>query len=103
MVKATAQELIIGSDKFSVVWVGDLDPDYRRNPKTQHFCCLCQKDIKSAPSDTGYARYVDNGNAILSVQDISRFSSLQDFGEMHSFPIGPECAKKLPRGFVQKI
>lgn len=101
--------LIVAGETFTVVVVGHLDPDYRRRPKTQHFCCLCQRDIKTPPSETGYCHYVDGGNSILAVEDEGRWVAVtgemaggQSPGEMGSFPIGSECARKLPNGFVHK-
>lgn len=92
--------LVVSGETFTVVPVGHLDPDYRRQPKTQHFCCLCQRDIKTPPAETDYVHYVDGGSAILAVEDEARFSELQHPGDMYSFPIGPDCARKLPKGFV---
>jgi hypothetical protein len=92
--------LLVRGETFTVVHIGDLDPDYRRQPKTSHFCCLCQRDIKTPPAETAYLHYVDGGNAILAVEDEARFSELQDAGDMYSFPVGSECARKLPNGFV---
>lgn len=104
---AVLAELELGGEKFAVVWVGDLDPDYRREPKTPHFCCLCQRDIKTPINETAYLHWIDGGNAILSVRDEQRHAELsakqyggQFPGEMGSLPVGADCARKLPREFV---
>lgn len=108
MAKAKAEQTTIGGRLFSVVWVGHLDPDYRRNPKTNHFCCLCQRDIPKPLDQIAFVHYVHGGDAILAVADEARYEAYsssqpggQDAGEMGIFAIGPECAKKLPAGFVR--
>lgn len=107
MTKATPEQVSIGGHSFSVVWVGHLDPDYRNKPKTQHFCCLCQRDIKRTIPQTAYVHFIHGGDAILALADESRYAAYseaqpggQDAGEMGIFPIGPECGRKLPAGFV---
>lgn len=106
-VMAEPQQREIGGEMFSCVGLYDLDPDYRRDPRTQHFCSLCQKDIKHAPDETAYLHFVDGGMWILSVADEARYEAMsakqpgrQDAGELGFHPVGNDCARKLPKGFV---
>jgi hypothetical protein len=99
--------LIVAGETFTAVPVGALDPDYRRNPKTEHFCCLCQRDIKTPPTETAYLHYVDGGSMILSAEDEKRWQKVtaelpggQHPGDCGCHPVGSECARKLPKGFV---
>lgn len=101
------EPLSLQGQTFAVVHIAALDPDYRRQPKTDHFCCLCQRDIKTPKEKTGTVHYVDGGNSILSLADEDRYQAMstaqpggQEPGEMGCFPIGSECARKLPKGFV---
>lgn len=100
-------ELDLAGEKFLVVDQWSLDPDYRTDPKTQHFCALCQKDMKTPPGESQYLHFVDGGSAILAVADEDRYQALsakqpggQFAGEMGCYPVGPECARKLPKGYV---
>lgn len=76
-----------------------LDPDFRRDPKTSVFCALCQKDIKDAPKH--YAHFVGGGFAAVLVEDREianeRLSEADNYGIL---PVGPECARKIGRGFL---
>jgi hypothetical protein len=101
--RATTHEATIGGEAFAIVGLYDLDPDFRKDPKTQHFCCLCQRDIKTPISDTGYVHMIEGGMAFLAIADEARYNALPDrvrAGDMYSFPVGPDCAKKFPKGFV---
>lgn len=57
-------------------------------------CCLCGKKVGKNPS---YVHYLTNGN-ITSEQDDSKIPNSQG-----CFPVGSECAKKLPAVFVFKL
>lgn len=64
-----------------------LDPDFRREPKTDFFCCRCQKDL---PRTHDLFVYLEHDYAhILHPDDAP---SYQHAGK---HPIGPECAKKV--------
>lgn len=71
-----------------------LDGDYRRDPKTDHFCCMCQKDI------TGPHRMVhlvEGGDHVLHPEDEELFADDKEAqaGDLYWHPIGPSCAKRL--------
>ncbi len=62
-------------------------------------CALCQKDIKDAPKH--YAHFVGGGFAAVLVEDREianeRLSEADNYGIL---PVGPECARKIGRGFL---
>lgn len=102
-IKAQTHQRTIGGEVFDVVGLYDTDPDFRRPPKTQHFCCLCQKDIKTPVKETPHVHMIEGGMAFLAVADEARYNALPESardGDMYSFPVGPDCAKKFPGGFV---
>jgi hypothetical protein len=67
-----------------------IDPDYRKDPKTDHFCCRCQKDIRGAHR---FVHLVNGGPFALHPEDESKY--IADSGDLGSFPIGPDCARKI--------
>jgi len=69
-----------------------IDPDYRRDPKTDHFCCRCQKDIKPG-SPFRMVHCVDGGMSALHPDDEANY--VTDAGDMGCFPIGMDCARKI--------
>lgn len=80
------------------------DPDYRRDPKTDRYCCICQRDL--APGKPfrlvhwlgcGWVLHPDDEAPLaagaLMVDDTGTpFSRQEDFGEQK---IGMECARRL--------
>jgi len=69
------------------------DGDYRRNPKTDFFCAMCQKDI--VPNSEVYHVYL--GDPAEFIVDPKRLD-----GSELKVPIGPECAKKIPAAYRVK-
>lgn len=80
--------------------ISQLDPDFRRQPKTDHFCCICQRDIKGAAA--GSLHFVCGG-----MQEITDSQDFNAAGDMGCFPVGPECARKVRRilgpGFLHQL
>jgi hypothetical protein len=69
-----------------------IDFDARRDPKTDFFCCACQKDMDR--SKACYAVHlVDGGPFALHPDDEVKY--IPDGGELGCHPIGNDCAKKL--------
>lgn len=70
-----------------------LDPDFRREPKTDHWCFLCQKDLKpGAPYrvirmelDVFHAIHPDDWEAAKT--EITR--------PIEQWQIGPDCARRI--------
>lgn len=71
-------------------FIAALDPDFRRQPKTDHFCCVCQRDIKGAAA--GWLHFVGGG-----MQEITDSQNFDAAGDMGCFPVGPECARKVKK------
>lgn len=69
-----------------------MDPDYRRDPKTKHFCCRCQKDIKDG-SPYRMVHCVEGGMCALHPGDEDKY--VPDAGDMGTHPIGMDCARKI--------
>ena len=79
-----------------LIAIMDLDPDYRRQPKTNFFCVLCQRDIKDETAR--WMHEVDGGGAICHVSDSAHYEATP--GDLGAQPVGPHCAKKIPEGYV---
>lgn len=78
-----------------------IDPDYRRDPKTNLFCCRCQKDIKPG-SKYRFVHLVHDGVSALHPGDYDAYaeaSKVQPGGQFKDdrggWPIGIDCAKQL--------
>ena len=63
-----------------------LAPDFRRNPKTKHFCHLCQRDISG-----NYKTVRASDDYMCAIDPESQEGSLIN--------VGPECAKKIPKAY----
>lgn len=105
--RPTPETIELAGQTFTVCFVAHFDPDYRRRPQTNHFCCLCQRDIGAPVDQTPHLHYIDGGNCILAQADEERYQAMseaqpgrQHAGEMGCFPVGPDCAKKVPPGFL---
>lgn len=63
----------------------------RRTPKTEHYCVVCQKDIKPKAKFL-WVHVVGGGTHVLHPDDEADFDGK---GDMGMFPIGSDCAKKI--------
>ena len=63
-----------------------IDPDFRREPKSNHFCHRCQKDISG---DFKAIRVSEDGMCAIDPKA----------KEGYNVEIGPECAKKIPKEY----
>jgi hypothetical protein len=71
-----------------------IDYDARRDPRTDFYCIVCQKDMdRSKPCRS--VHLIEGGPIVLHPDDESKYVS--DGGEMGCCPIGEDCAKKLGR------
>lgn len=77
-----------------------LDPDYRRDPKTPVFCCVCQKDIGGTPGFT--ARLVDGGVSAVHPDDehLVPDGLADDYG---THPVGSDCARRIGREWFRAV
>lgn len=64
--------------------------DARRDPKTDHFCCCCQRDI--GPNTVPRLLYLANDMSAVHPEDVLGSERADDYGWK---AIGPECAKRL--------
>jgi hypothetical protein len=71
------------------------DWDFRKDPKTDHFCAICQKDIKPG-QPYREVHIVDGGSVILHPADEALYAEHGNpAGDLCFFPIGSTCAKRL--------
>ena len=76
------------------------DPDFRRDPKTDQWCAICQKDIKGDPKF--YIHLID-GCMALHPDDEDKWNDDGSDGEDYGIkPIGPDCAKRLGLEWVRE-
>lgn len=80
------------------------DPDYRRDPKTDHFCALCQKDMDPDKPYRVVHLVEECGVLALHVDDEAAYVAAgphaDDYG---SFPIGNNCAKRLGHDYSHPL
>lgn len=69
-----------------------IDPDYRVDPKTDHFCGRCQKDMK--PGQPYRVIHLVNGGPFALHRDYEA-AYKADAGDLVCFPVGMDCAKKI--------
>lgn len=69
-----------------------LGADNRRDPKTNHYCVRCHKELKIG-QPFREVHLIDDGPTVLHPEDESLY--VRDGGDMGLWPIGPDCAKKV--------
>ena len=85
-----------------------LDPDFRKNPKTDSYCIICQRDLKDGQSarlicyelDVYDAIHVDDWEEAADEIKARRAPHLESV--VYGF-IGGNCAKKLGLDFSKEI
>jgi hypothetical protein len=82
---------------FRYKWI---DPDFRRDPKTDCYCARCQKDIKGG-EPIYYAHMIEGCHSTVHPDDkeIADREVPQD-DNYGLLPIGPDCAKIIGLDFV---
>lgn len=69
-----------------------LDQNNRREPRSNFFCVACNKDLRA---NQPYRRvHLVNGGPFVLHPDCEP-SYVADAGDLGSFPIGGDCARKL--------
>lgn len=83
-----------------------IDPDYRRDPKTNDYCARCQKDLKPG-QPRALIHMVSGGPFALHRDDEAAYwaeaATLpggQHPGEMGWFAVGSDCARKIGAEFT---
>lgn len=66
------------------------DPDFRRDPKTDVYCAICQRDIRG-PHRWGW--FTHDTAYVVHPEDVAR--GLTKPSDLGWFRIGPECARRL--------
>lgn len=70
-----------------------LNPDYRKEPKTSHFCSNCQRDFKDG--EKVYLAKMDN--------DFENYLPLDINQDGFAVFLGSECVKKLPKEYKDLV
>ena len=70
------------------------NPDFRRDPKTNRFCCVCQRDIKGKPA--GFVYLAGGGMDVYHLEDAPHQE------DALRWEVGSECLKKIPAEFVER-
>lgn len=86
------QDILKTGAPFRSICIMDCDPDYRRDPKTPHFCHRCQKDLKPG-QPTRWVHVIAGGVRYLHPEDEAAY--VDDGGNMNFFPVGLDCAKRI--------
>lgn len=79
-----------------------LDPDYRRDYPSQPgdlICARCQRVVD--PARARWVHLVDGAPNVLHPKDEPKYTS--DDGDMYTFPIGPDCAKRLGLEWTSEV
>lgn len=61
-----------------------LDPDYRKEPKSNNYCCRCQKPLEVG---AGHIIWIDDWQVYTPQEDKPEIA--------YTALIGPSCAKKI--------
>ena len=70
-----------------------LNPDFRRQPKTDTYCCVCGRDLKDSNPSKVYL-----GEGCMDAIDKHE----PDFDGVTGF-IGPECRARVPEALILKL
>lgn len=70
-----------------------IDCDFRKDPKTNHFCAVCQLDLD--PNKPCEYVFVDAIQSCIFVHP----NHVDDYEYVEKVAIGPECSKKVPKEF----
>lgn len=74
-----------------------IDPDNRPQPRTEHYCARCHRDLK--PNQPfRVVHLVDGGPFALHVDDEALYTDAGS--DMGCFPVGLDCARKIGDGFT---
>ena len=74
-----------------------LDPDYRREPRTALHCYVCQRDIAPSRPYWQVAVSLDETWSMLGVHPDDADAST----EWH--PVGPECARRIGLQWFRQV
>jgi hypothetical protein len=79
------------------------DPDYRKPPKTQFYCAICEKDLKHSSHSIIVGELSNSWMEAIHPDDAAEFYDVSNGNEIYVSPVGPECAKKIPNEFLIPI
>lgn len=75
-----------------------LDPDYRRDPTTDRWCELCQRDLKPGQP---HRRLMWNVDTLEAVHGEDWEAAAMERRTLSVSPVGMDCAKKLGLEFTR--
>lgn len=77
------------------IGIYDVDPDFRRDPKTDVFCWRCQKDLKPGQSRK-WVHIINGGTDLLHPDDEDQYDAIANAAtDLGCFPVGMDCARKI--------
>ncbi len=78
-----------------------LDPDNRRDPKTNFACIRCARDLRPGQPHR-WVRVVGGGAQVLHPEDEAIFHADEEAmrGDLGGWPIGMDCARKVGLAFT---
>ena len=92
-------EIYTAADGYRAV---QFDPDFRKDPKTEHFCARCQKDIVPG-RPTAMVYVTDTSMAeCCHPEDLDLLLPTIRAGEQHGWvEVGSECARRFGSEFTR--
>lgn len=72
--------------------------EQRRTTKHTEACFVCNKGMTDAVLDNGWWVHVSGGASLVPIG-----SDVDEVADMGYFPVGSECAKKIPAEYRTKL
>jgi hypothetical protein len=80
----------------------NVDPDFRRDPKTERYCVVCQRDI--APERPAHeVMWLWDESAVVHPDDWHLIPAEDIGGSVHMGLVGPRCRRKLGAEWCQRL
>jgi hypothetical protein len=76
------------------------DPDFRKTPKTDFFCILCQRDLKPNQS---YRMMAVNAASWEAIHRDDWEKAEPEFIEFYTGPVGSDCARRIGLEFSREV
>lgn len=77
------------------ICIYEVDPDFRRDPKTDVFCWRCQKDLKPG-QPRKWVHIINGGIDLLHPDDEDQYDRIANAAsDLGCFPVGMDCARRI--------
>lgn len=74
------------------------DPNFRRSPKTDCYCAVCQKDL--IPNQINWQLGVVAKTGFCEAIATADLSNIEGIDDIMMLPVGNECARKIPGDYL---